>query len=65
MNKRNPYLRGCKDFLSTIEIGDEVEVPSTLRYDSVKVVAAHLRYEYGCQFSFRTHEGKHYAKRLS
>ena len=64
MKKKSPYLRGCKDFLSTIEIGDEVEVPSTLRYDSVKVVAAHLRYEYGCQFTFRTDNDRHYAKRI-
>ena len=64
MNRRSPYLRGCKDFLSTIKIGEEVEVPEALRYKSVREVACHLNLEYGCQFTFRTHEGKHYAKRI-
>ena len=58
-------MRGCKDFLSMIEIGEEVEVPDTLKYKSVREVACHLYNEYGCQFTFRTENGRHYAKRLS
>ena len=62
--KRQPYIRGCKDFLTEVEVGTEVEVPEGLRYTSVRSVACRLWYEYGCQFTFRTHDGKHYAKRI-
>lgn len=65
MNKRNPYKWGVKDFLASIEKEQEVEVPDSLCYESVKSVACHLNAEYGCKFLFRTEKGKHYAKRVS
>lgn len=64
MNKRNPYKWGVKGFLASIEKEQEVEVPDSFSYASVKSVACRLNAEYGCKFLFRTEEGKHYAKRI-
>lgn len=65
MKARNPYSTGCKPFLVNIDVGVEVEVPSKLKYYSVKSVATRIYNDYGCRFTFSQREGKKYVKRLS
>lgn len=65
MKERGPYSRGCKPFLVSIQVGVEAEMPSDLKYYSVKSVATRIYNDFGCRFTFKQIEGKVFVKRLS
>lgn len=58
------YRRGSKEFLANISIGDEVEIPTFFRYDSMRQIATRMALDYGCHYSFATRHGKHYVRRI-
>lgn len=58
------YRRGSKEFLANISIGDEVEIPTFFRYDSMRQIATRMALDYGCRYSFATRHGKHYVRRI-
>lgn len=63
--KRLPYYVGCKPFLASMNIGEELQVPEGFKYYSMKSVASRIYKDYGCRYSFRQHGGNIYVRRLS
>lgn len=53
---RRPYKWGSKEFLINIKVGEQIvfDDDARLSYRGLQQVAAHLRRDCGCQFSFRT-----------
>lgn len=49
-NKRRPYCKGVKAFLTSMEVGESKEIYEPLRYDSIKAIANRLRKDFGCEF---------------
>ena len=52
---RRQYKRGCKAFLSMLEIGQKVVVDDTMfRWRNMQSVGAVMKREFGCEFRFHT-----------
>lgn len=58
------YRRGSKEFLANLSIGNEVEIPTYFRYDSMRQIATRMAADFGCRFSFATRHGTHYVRRI-
>ena len=59
------YAMGCKPFLVSIGVGEEKEIPQTLKYHSIKSIISRMRDDYGCVFKCRSNGVKKYVKRMS
>ena len=53
--RRKPYKRGCKAFLSMLEMWQKVVVDDTMfRWRNMQSVGAVMKREFGCEFRFHT-----------
>ena len=58
--KRQPYIRGAKEYLSSFAIGEQRDYDGHFRWNSLKSTASILKGDFGCEFRFmagRTMEG--------
>ena len=65
MKEKKLYAKGCKPFLVNMAIGVEEELPSNLKYCSLKSLATRLFNDFGCRYVFRRKEGRVYVTRIS
>lgn len=54
---RKPYSRGAKEFLSSMEVGDEKKHDERLSWRNLQSIACVMRRDYGCMYTFRTING--------
>lgn len=57
IKRRKPYCRGAKEFLSSMEVGDEKVHDERLSWRNLQSIACVMRRDYGCMYTFRTING--------
>lgn len=57
IKRRKPYSRGAKEFLSTMEIGEEKQHDERLSWRNLQSTACVMHRDYGCLYFFRTING--------
>lgn len=62
--KRRPYQRGIKYFLADFNVGEIREYNGEFNWKNMRTVAARMKNDYGCFFSFAQHAGKKYIVRI-
>ena len=55
--KRQPYIRGAKEYLSSFSIGEKRYYDGYFRWNSLKSIACLLKGDFGCEFRFMSGAG--------